>query len=68
MSDIKVWKLENMPLMSNGTVRSIRCNIISFYCPACDMWHTQERKDTYAVDSGDETFMLCQDGYDNWKK
>jgi hypothetical protein len=69
MTDMKEWKLENMPLKSsNGTVRSKRCNIISFYCHVCDMWHTQERKDTYIIETEEETIMLCKEAYDFWHR
>ena len=69
MSNIKVWKLENMPFKSSdGTVRGKRCNVISFYCPVCDMWHTQKRKDTYIIDTGEETILICKEAYDFWKR
>ena len=64
MANIKIWKLENMPLKSdNGTVRSKRCNVISFYCSVCDMIHTQERKDTYVAEIDEGTIFMCKDAY-----
>lgn len=69
MSDIKIWKLENMPLKSSdGTIRGRRCNIISFYCPVCDMWHTQERNDTYIVEVDEGTILICNDAYEFWNR
>jgi hypothetical protein len=68
MPDLKVWKLENMPLMSDGKVRSKRCNVVSFYCPVCDMWHSQERKDTYIVADGEDTILICKEAYEFWTR
>ena len=69
MSDIKILRLENMPLKSiDGTVRSKRCNILSFHCPVCDMWHTQERKNTYIIQTEDETLMICKEAYEFWSR
>lgn len=65
----KVFKLENMPLISdNSTVRSRRCNIISFYCPMCDMVHTQEKKDTYTIYIDEGNFMICTEAYEQFVK
>lgn len=67
MTSLKIYKLENMPLM-DGTVRSKRCNIIEFYCPVCDLYHNQERKDTYIVEDGENTILICKVAYEYWSR
>lgn len=60
--DLRLYKLNNLPLKSNGVIRSNRCNILTFYCPICECFHTQHRSDTYVVSLGEVEFFICKKG------
>ena len=68
--NFKFIRLKNMPTYDKktGIHRSIRCNLITFYCPRCNTIHIIERKDVVYIEFGNEKLMCCYESVKDWDK
>lgn len=54
---MKIYKLNNMELNSNGITRGKRCNILGTFCVFCQDFHEIERKEWSFIDLEDGSDM-----------